>query len=260
MTKRPLFSCVIPVKGARPYFAEAVASLQSQRMGEDLEVIIQDGDVEQDNGQSDALNKGFVKSRGEWLFWLNADDILLPGALKAVFDVICRKPSAQWIAGNTAYLTPEGCVCWCVWDSGWKCTYRGLPVQVYGPSAFFRRELFDRIGQFDTSLDYTMDVDLWCRMRQAGYWYEKVPRLVWGFRLHEGSKTHQAQMRKSCPSVEKEMARVCARYGVKVRWNKLLWAHLVRLVNGDYVRASFWTIFSRFERSKQVRFISRVEM
>ncbi len=252
MTKRPLFSCVIPVKGARPYFAEAMASLQSQGMGEDLEVIIQDGDVEQDNGQSDALNKGFAKARGEWLFWLNADDILLSGALKAVADVIRRKPSAQWIAGNTAYLTSEGRVRWCVWDSGWKCAYRGLPAQVYGPSAFFRRELFDRVGQFDTSLDYTMDVDLWCRMRQAGYWYEKVPRIVWGFRLHKDSKTHQAQMRKSCPLVEKEMTCVCARYGVSIKWYDLLWAHFVRFVNGDYLRAVFWTIISRVKLQKGI--------
>jgi len=85
-----LFSCVIPVKGPRPYFDEAVASLQSQGMGEELEVIVQDGDAEPDVGQSDALNKGFAKAKGEWLFWLNADDVLLPGALKKVRELISR--------------------------------------------------------------------------------------------------------------------------------------------------------------------------
>ena len=102
--KRPLFSCVIPVKGERPYFDEALASLMSQGMGDDLEIIVQDGGgvrgqelavsdgglegvrwyKEEDKGQSDALNKGFAKARGEWLFWLNADDVLLPGALKSL--------------------------------------------------------------------------------------------------------------------------------------------------------------------------------
>lgn len=43
--KRPLFSCVIPVKGERPYFDEALESLLSQGMGDDLEIIVQDGDV-----------------------------------------------------------------------------------------------------------------------------------------------------------------------------------------------------------------------
>ena len=81
---RPLFSCVIPVKGERPFMKEALASLAAQGMGDDLEIIVQDADVEPDCGQSDALNKGFAKAKGEWLFWLNADDVLLHGALRAV--------------------------------------------------------------------------------------------------------------------------------------------------------------------------------
>ena len=43
--KKPLFSCVIPVKGERPFFDEALASLKSQGMGDDLEIIVQDADV-----------------------------------------------------------------------------------------------------------------------------------------------------------------------------------------------------------------------
>ena len=66
----------------------ALERLCNQEMGEDLEIIIQDADIEPDQGQSDALNKGFAKARGEWLFWLNADDVLLPGALKKVKMVI----------------------------------------------------------------------------------------------------------------------------------------------------------------------------
>lgn len=62
----PLFSCVVPVNGPRDYFAEALDSVMSQ--GVEVVVIVQDGDIEPDSGQSDALNKGFAKSRGEWLF------------------------------------------------------------------------------------------------------------------------------------------------------------------------------------------------
>ena len=74
----------MPVKGPRPYMEEALASLSSQEMGDELEVILQDGDIESDCGQSDALNRGFAKARGKWFFWLNADDVLLPGALEKV--------------------------------------------------------------------------------------------------------------------------------------------------------------------------------
>ena len=44
--KQPLFSCVIPVKGERPFFGEAIDSLKAQGMGEELEIIIQDGTTE----------------------------------------------------------------------------------------------------------------------------------------------------------------------------------------------------------------------
>ena len=101
----PLFSCVIPVKGDRPFLGEAIDSLKAQGLGDDLEIIVQDADVESDAGQSDALNKGFAKARGEWLFWLNVDDVLLPGALKKVRELIsrrCRQGAevfrGQWMA------------------------------------------------------------------------------------------------------------------------------------------------------------------
>ena len=110
--KRPLFSCVVPVKGPRPYMDVALASLRNQGMDDELEIIVQDGsgelfdcsdcsivrlknegvnirwEREPDKGQSDALNKGFAKAKGEWLFWLNADDVLLPGALNRTIRTI----------------------------------------------------------------------------------------------------------------------------------------------------------------------------
>ena len=87
----------------------ALASLRNQ--GIELEIIIQDADVEPDKGQSDALNKGFAKAHGEWLFWLNADDVLLPGALKRIVRMLecpdfaaLRRDGSEcsndWVAGN----------------------------------------------------------------------------------------------------------------------------------------------------------------
>ena len=54
---KPLFSCVVPVKGPRPYLDEALASLSAQGMGDDLEVIVQDGGT--GNGEQGTGN-------GEW--------------------------------------------------------------------------------------------------------------------------------------------------------------------------------------------------
>ena len=209
---RPLFSCVIPVKGDRPFFKDALASLESQGLGEDLEVIVQDGDVEPDAGQSDALNKGFAKATGEWIFWLSADDVLLPGALKKVLDRINKIDRIDWIAGDTVYIDEQGKVKDVRCDAKWRSWFgKKLSVWTGGPSAFFRRELWERRGGFDAGLKYVMDIDLWTRWAKAGEKFVGLGDYVWGFRVHGGSRTmngeNSAAQIAECRAIE-------AKYGV----------------------------------------------
>ena len=131
--KSPLFSCVVPVKGARPYLAEALSSLEAQGMGDDLEVIVQDGDVETDSGQSDALNKGFAKARGEWLFWLNADDVLLPGALRSVRDFINRVEHVESVEGGASIANHESRTAILLVTSAWHMKRARLMFKKYAP-------------------------------------------------------------------------------------------------------------------------------
>ncbi len=190
--KKPLFSCVIPVKGPRPFFDEALKSLQNQGLGDDLEIIIQDADIEPDKGQSDALNKGFAKARGEWLFWLNADDVLLPGALKSLeFRVKSLEfKDVEWIAGDTVYIDENGIVKDVRTDAKWMPWFGAhLSVWTGGPSSFFRRGLWERHGGLGVNLKYVMDIDLWTRWAKKGIRFRGVGRYVWGFRMHAGSKT-----------------------------------------------------------------------
>ena len=240
----------MPVKGARPYFDAAMKSLLAQDMRDDLEIIVQDADVEPDKGQSDALNKGFAKAKGEWLFWLNADDVLLPGALKAVKEMVsgCRfqvpgGKSVDWIAGNMMYIDAEGKVIDCRWGRGWKCAFEGLPVQVYGPSSFFRRELLETCGGFDEALRVCMDTDMWTRFREHGYWFHRLPRYVWGFRRHAGSLT------KSATRTSEELSRQAAetkamheRHGLRFSKFDLLRARTVRTLDGSYLKSAFDTL------------------
>ena len=223
---RPLFSCVVPVKGKRPFIDEALASLSSQGMGEDLEIIVQDGDVEPDAGQSDALNKGFAKAKGEWLFWLNADDVLLPGALKKVLDRINRNDGIDWLAGDTVYIDESGRVREVRCDAKWRPWFgKKLSVWTGGPSAFFRRELSEKRGGFDTDLRYAMDIDLWTRWAKAG---EKVAALgdyVWGFRVHDGSKTMGG---KNLEEHRSERACLMCRHVVK---HESFWRNLSRIAS-----------------------------
>ena len=235
---RPLFSCVIPVKGDRPFFKDALASLESQGMGEDLEVIVQDGGEgsggvgelvsggvesggvrwfrERDVSQSDALNKGFAKAKGEWLFWLNADDILLPGVLIKVKQLLHSSTppltTLNWLAGDTVYIDEQGKVKDVRCDAKWRSWFgKKLSVWTGGPSAFFKRELWEKRGGFDAELKYAMDIDLWTRWAKAGEKFVGLGDYVWGFRVHGGSQTmngeNSAAQIAECRAIE-------AKYGV----------------------------------------------
>jgi len=222
----PLFSCVIPVKGARPYMDEALESLESQGMGDDIEVIIQDGDVEPDAGQSDALNRGFAKAKGKWLFWLNADDVLLPGALGKVRDCINRVVRVDWIAGDTVYLDEKGIVKDVRTDAKWRGWFgKKLSVWTGGPSAFFRRELWEKRGGFDAELKYAMDIDLWTRWAQAGEKFVGLGDYVWGFRVHGGSQTMNGE--NSAAQIAERKA-IDAKYGVS---SDGFWRNVTRLAS-----------------------------
>jgi len=82
-----------------------------------------------------------------------------------------------------------------------------------------------------------MDVDLWCKFRKMGYWYKKIPDFVWGFRIHEGSKTSCAQEGRWTPAQVAEQNIINERYGLNhVRMSTRM-AQFSRLINGSYARS-----------------------
>jgi hypothetical protein len=193
---------------------------------------------EPDDGQSAALNKGFAQARGEFFFWINGDDLLMPGTLDKARAFFLEHPTCQWLAGNLVYIDAQDRVLRVARDGRWHdWLYRHAPVRVYGPTSIFSRELFERVGGFDESLHYMMDTDLWLRFKAVGARYERLPHVCWAFRVHEGSKTAADLRGAADPRMLEERARVYAKNGLRVTrfglWQQRVW----RLLNGCYLRA-----------------------
>ena len=205
--KQPLFSCVIPVKGDRPFFGEAIDSLKAQGLGDELEIIVQDGTTEyteytendlrgvrwyreEDCGQSDALNKGFAKAKGEWLFWLNADDVLMPGTLKAFEKAVVAHPDCKWFVGGALWLDKQVRVLKCGCGRKFSIARANMGnVHVWGPSSFFSRDLYEQVGGVDERFHYMMDTDLWSKFyHKCHVVYMPFVDYAWGLRLHEQAK------------------------------------------------------------------------
>src|SRR6185295_11209871 len=64
--------------------------------------------TEKDAGQSDALRKGFERSHGEILGWLNADDLLLPDAVEKIVARFQQEPAAAVVYGHAVLLSETG--------------------------------------------------------------------------------------------------------------------------------------------------------
>ena len=145
---------------------------------------------EPDGGQSAAFNKGFSHAHGRFLTWLNADDVLMPGTLKAFDRAVAEHPECKWFVGGVMWLTKDMRII----KMG-----RGRPfshirakagsIGVWGPSSMFARELFDAAGGVDERFKYAMDNDLWHRFHyKCGETYLPFTDYAWGLRLHEGAK------------------------------------------------------------------------
>lgn len=144
---------------------------------------------QKDKGQTDAINQGFSKASGEILAWLNSDDVLYPGAIRAAVRHLIENPSIGMVYGDCDWINADGKVIgrFPAAQTDLKKLRRGY-VHIPQQASFFRAELWRKVGPLDDSFYFAMDYDLWTRLaEQAPLLYV---REVWaGFRLHEGAKS-----------------------------------------------------------------------
>ncbi|MCP3959533.1 MAG: glycosyltransferase [bacterium] len=119
-----------------------------------------------DAGQSDAIDRGFKRSRGAVLAWLNADDVYLPGAVERAVEELSRHPEAGLVYGRGVILDEAGAETGPFAGIEPFCLWRLLHVLDYvlQPAAFFRRVAYEAAGGLDRDLHYAMDWDLWIRL------------------------------------------------------------------------------------------------
>src|SRR5262249_46236581 len=122
-----------------------------------------------DRGQADALNRGFRRAGGEILAYLNADDLLLPGALAAVARYFRPAPEVDVIYGHRILIDQEGRDIgrWVLppHEDGALVWLDFIPQE----TLFWRRRIWERAGaSFDEQLHFALDWALLLRFRQIG--------------------------------------------------------------------------------------------
>lgn len=145
---------------------------------------------EPDDGQGDAINKGFERVDGEIMGWLNSDDVLLPGALAAVARHFANHPETDVVYGHRALI--DDCDnqigAWIMppHEDGTLELVDFIPQE----TLFWRRRIWERAGgRIDPSFRYALDWDLLLRFLDAGARFERLPYVIGGFRVHPDQKT-----------------------------------------------------------------------
>lgn len=166
---------------------------------------------EPDRGQSHALNKGFAQSTGDWLAWLNADDLYLPNALSAVAATARRRPETDWIIGVLRWIDEHGA------DLGttvptpftavtnpaqwggrrWlaQVCFRGSGLFCPQPVSFWSRRAHETVGPLDETLHYSMDLDRWGKLAYYHFEPTLIDAELAGFRLHAAQKSGGGEAR-----------------------------------------------------------------
>lgn len=145
---------------------------------------------EKDDGQADAINKGFKRATGELLCWVNSDDVLLPGCLKEVAYAYINNGRPELIHTNFLYMDQDGAITRMIRNPLQTkfFMYRGV-WSVSAPTSFFSSHLFRKTGYLNSKYHSSMDFDIWLRMIKSGARVHHIRKYLGAFRWHEASKS-----------------------------------------------------------------------
>jgi glycosyltransferase involved in cell wall biosynthesis len=144
---------------------------------------------ERDQGQTDAINKGFARARGEILAWLNSDDTYQPQAIADAVAFLQARPEVGMVYGDANLIDESGLVIgkFPARQTDYRRLKRGY-VHIPHQAAFFRASIWRQVGPLDPTFYFAMDYDLWVRIaRLALVQYE--PHWWANFRLHDTGKS-----------------------------------------------------------------------
>lgn len=218
----PTVSVVIPAHDAMPELIEAVESALAQDRPADEVIVVDDRSKD---GSGDAVrarfgdrvrvlagtfgsaaaarNAGWRAARGEWVAFLDADDLWTPDKLSASLALLAAAPHADWCFSDGTVRALDGREhdsLFALWAEVEE-PYCGRPVAelievnfVLTSSVVARRSALEALGGFDESLTHAEDVDLWIRLSRRG-WAAGTNRALVNYRARATGLSAQADKR-----------------------------------------------------------------
>lgn len=204
----PKISIVTPSYNQGRFIEETIRSVLLQGYP-DLEYIIIDGGStdktveiiqkyepwitfwtsEPDGGQTNAINKGFKRSTGAIVAWLNSDDLYTAGALRTAATVFAEQPRSAVVYGEIDTVDADTSILSHIKSRKFNLEDLYRSDYLPQPASFISAEAIKKIGFLDERFHYAMDYDLWVRLGQKGAVMQYIPKTLAWFRLHGSSKS-----------------------------------------------------------------------
>lgn len=190
-------STIIPAYNAEPFLRDAIESVLCQ--GQDIElIVVNDGSTDetgaiidsygsclthisqQRKGLGGARNRGIASSGGNWIAFLDADDIWLPAKIKLQLDFLHSKPDLDMVFGHAVEFSDPA--------NSWPARTELFPAYFAG-TMLTRRILLDKVGPFDETGRLGEFLDWYSRAGQAGACAWMIEELVLRRRVHATNMT-----------------------------------------------------------------------
>jgi glycosyltransferase involved in cell wall biosynthesis len=144
---------------------------------------------EPDRGQTEAVNKGLERSRGELIGWLNGDDAYLPAAVDRAVEHLEHHPETMAVYGQINYVDESGAVFRTVTPPRFRWRrYLYLGSFLPTPTVIFRRRLLAQAPSLNEAYVDAADYDFYLRLLR-GARVDPLGEPLVNFRYHPTSKT-----------------------------------------------------------------------
>ena len=182
----PALSVITPSYNSAEFIEDAILSVSRQSNVSAEHIVVDGGSTdgtleilkrqdqvkwssESDRGQSDAINKGFLRASGALVGWLNADDYYLPGGLATIAKAAEEHPEADVIYGDCVFVDREGKIVRSKVEHEFdRSVLMYFGCYIPSTSTFFRRRVIDSGQLLDCEYRVCMDFEYFARLAHAG--------------------------------------------------------------------------------------------